>query len=120
MGIVFAKNAEFQKTVDLGYDRDELIVLRIAPELFTSFRNEIIANPKIISASGTENHIGFGNYRRPVKDNEKQLEVDVLDIGPAYAQTMGLRLAEGRFFDENRVGGRQGKFINCGKQEICQ
>jgi ABC-type antimicrobial peptide transport system permease subunit len=103
MGIVFAKNSEFQKTVDLGYDRDELIVLRIAPELFTSFKNEIAANPKIISASGSENHIGFGNYRRPVKDNEKQLEVDVLDIGPTYAQTMGLRLSEGRFFDENRV-----------------
>jgi putative ABC transport system permease protein len=103
MGIVFAKNAEFQKTVDLGYDRDKLIVLTIAPELFTSFRNEIIGNPRIISAGGTENHIGYGNYRRPVKDNEKQLEVDVLDIGPVYAQTMGLRLAEGRFFDEERL-----------------
>jgi putative ABC transport system permease protein len=102
MGIVFVKNAEFQKTVDLGYDRDELIVLRIPPELFTSFRNEIISNPKVISASGTENHIGYGNYRRPLKDNEKQLEVDALDIGPTYAQTMGLRLAEGRFFDEER------------------
>ena len=103
MGIVFARNAEFQKTVDLGYDRDEVIVMRIAPELFTSFKNEIISNPKIISASGTRNHIGYGNYRRPLKDNEKQLEVDVLDIGPTYAQTMGLRLAEGRFFDEDRV-----------------
>jgi ABC-type antimicrobial peptide transport system permease subunit len=103
MGIVFARNAEFQKTVDLGYDRDEVIVVRIAPEMITSFRNEVITNPKVISASGTSNHIGFGNYRRPVKDNEKQLEVDVLDIGPEYAQTMGLRLAEGRFFDESRV-----------------
>jgi len=103
MGIVFAKNAEFQKTVDLGYDRDEVIVLNIAPELFTSFKNEIITNPKIISTGGTDNHIGFGNYRRPVKDNEKQLEVDVLDIGPTYAQTMGLRLVEGRLFDELRL-----------------
>ncbi len=103
MGIVFARNAEFQKTVDLGYDRDEVIVVRIAPELITSFRNEIIANPKVISASGTSNHIGFGHYRRPLRNNEKQLEVDVLDIGPDYAQTMGLRLAEGRFFDESRV-----------------
>jgi putative ABC transport system permease protein len=104
MGIVFARNAEFQKTVDLGYDRDEVIVVSITPELYTSFRNEIISNPKILSSGGSVNHIGFGNYRRPVKDNEKQLEVDVLDIGPTYAQTMGLRLAEGRFFDETRVG----------------
>ena len=40
--------------------------------------------------------------RRPIKDAEKQLEVDVLDIGPDYAQTMGLRLVDGRFFDELR------------------
>jgi hypothetical protein len=33
---------------------------------------------------------------------EKRLEVDILDIGPLYAQTMGLRLLDGRFFDEAR------------------
>jgi putative ABC transport system permease protein len=103
MGIVFAKNADFQRTIDLGYDRNEIIVLPVAQSLFTSFRNEILANPKIISAEGTQNHIGYGNYRRPIKDNEKQLEVDVLDIGPGYAQTMGLRLIEGRLFDELRL-----------------
>jgi ABC-type antimicrobial peptide transport system permease subunit len=103
MGIVFARNADFQRTIDLGYDRNEIIVLPIAQSLFTSFRNEILTNPKIISAEGTQNHIGYGNYRRPVKDNEKQLEVDVLDIGPGYARTMGLRLTEGRLFDELRL-----------------
>jgi putative ABC transport system permease protein len=102
MGIVFAKNAEYQRTLDLGYDRDKLIVVPVTPDLFTSFRNEIITNPKIISAEGTQNHIGFGSYRRPIKDNEKQLEVDVMDIGPEYAQTMGLRIADGRFFDKLR------------------
>jgi ABC-type antimicrobial peptide transport system permease subunit len=48
-------------------------------------------------------HIGWGSYRRPVKDKEKQLEVDVMDIGPEYAQTMGLRLVDGRFSDRNRA-----------------
>jgi ABC-type antimicrobial peptide transport system permease subunit len=103
MGIVFVMNAEYQKTLDLGYDRDKLIVIPIAPEYFTSFRNEVLSNPKIVSAEGTQNHIGFGGYRRPIKDEEKQLEVDVLDIGPAYAQTMGLRLVAGRLFDELRA-----------------
>jgi len=103
MGIVFVMNAGYQKTLDLGYDRDKLIVVPIAPEYFTSFRNEILSNPKIISAEGTLNHIGFGGYRRPIKDEDKQLEVDVLDIGPAYAQTMGLRLVAGRLFDESRA-----------------
>jgi hypothetical protein len=103
MGFVFAKNANYQITLDQGYDKEKLIVVPIAPELFTSFRNEIITNPKIISAEGTQNHIGFGNYRRPIKDEEKQLEVDMMDIGPEYARTMGIRLVEGRLFDASRA-----------------
>jgi putative ABC transport system permease protein len=103
MGIVFAKNADYQRTLDLGYDRDKIIVVPIVPEIYTSLRNEILANPKVIAAEGTNNHVGWGNYRRPVKDADKQLEVDVLDIGPEYARTMGLRLAEGRFFSKERA-----------------
>ncbi len=102
MGIVFVKNARYQETLDLGYDRDKLIVVPVVPDLFTSFRNEILNNPNIISAEGTQNHIGWGGYRRPVKYEQTQLEVDVLDIGPGYASAMGLRLIEGRLFDESR------------------
>ena len=67
LGLVFSKNAVYQRTLDLGYDRDKLIVVPVASELSTSFRNEILSNPKIISAEGTQNHIGFGTYRRPSK-----------------------------------------------------
>jgi putative ABC transport system permease protein len=103
LGLVFSKNAIYQRTLDLGYDRDKLIVMPVAPELSTSFRNEIISNPKIILAEGTQNHIGFGSYRRPIKDSVKQLEVEMMDIGPEYATTMGLRLVEGRLFDKSRA-----------------
>jgi len=102
MGLVFARNSEYQNSLDMGYDKDQLLVLPIAPENYNSLRTEILANPKVISAAGTQNHIGFGSYRRPVKDADKQLEVDVMDIGPEYASTMGLRLVEGRLFDRVR------------------
>lgn len=102
MGIVFAKNARYQETLDLGYDKDKLIAIPVVPELYTSFRNTVLNNPKIISAEGTQNHIGWGSYRRPVKYQQTQLEVDVMDIGPGYASAMGLRLIDGRLFDESR------------------
>jgi len=102
MGIVFARNADYQRRLDMGYDRDKLLVLPLPAENYASMKTEIEALPKVISVAGTMNHISFGNYRRPVKDEQKQLEVDVLDIGPEYARTMGLRLLEGRLFDESR------------------
>jgi ABC-type antimicrobial peptide transport system permease subunit len=102
MGLVFSKNAVYQRTLDLGYDRDKLIVVPVVEDLSTSFKNEILTNPKIISVGGTRNHIGWGSYSRPIKDAVKQLEVDVMDIGPEYASTMGLRLVEGRLFDKSR------------------
>lgn len=102
MGLVFAKNSEYQNTLDMGYDKDQLLVLPIAPENYNSLRTEIQTNPKVVSVAGTQNHIGFGSYRRPVKDADKQLEVDVMDIGPEYARTIGLRPVEGRLFDEQR------------------
>jgi len=102
MGIVFLKNAEFQKTVDLGYDRDKTIIVSVPQAYISSLKNEIKSNPKILNVGGTSHHIGYGGYRRAIKDAEKQLEVDVLDIGPDYAETMGLRLVAGRFFDEMR------------------
>jgi len=103
MGITFARNAVYQRTLDLGYDRDKVILVPVTGEIYSSLRNEILSDPKVISAGGTMNHIGWGSYHRPVKDADKQLEVGVLDIGPEYAQTMGLRLVEGRLFDTDRA-----------------
>ena len=103
MGIVFTKNARYQESLDLGYDRRNIIVVPVPVEYYTSYRNEILSNPKVIAAEGTQLHIGFGGYRRPIKDEVKQLEVDMMDIGPLYAQTMGLHLVEGRLFDQTRV-----------------
>ena len=102
LGIVFAKNAAFQNKLDLGFDRDKLIVVPVQRSIFASLRNEALSNPKVISAEGTQNHIGYGAYRRPLKSVDKQLEADVFDIGPGYASAMGLDLLEGRLFDEAR------------------
>jgi putative ABC transport system permease protein len=103
MGTIFIKNSEYQDTLDMGFDRDKLIVVTILQESFDEYKEAVIDNPIIESVAGTQQHIGFGYYRRPLKYNDRQLEVDVMDIGPNYASTMGLRLVDGRLFDELRV-----------------
>lgn len=104
MGVIFAKNANFQRTMDRGYDNRNLIVMPLPPANYQSFRNIVLSNPQVIAAEGTQHHIEWGTSRRPVKDETKQVEVDFMDVGPGYLSTVGVKLIEGRLFDENRAG----------------
>ena len=110
-GIIFSQNAVYQETVDLGYARDELIVVPIHAQNFNSYYETIIQNPKIIQAAGTQEHIGFGQYRRSIEDEQTEMEVNVMDVGPSYMQTMGLEVLDGRIFDRDRVEADRGKSI---------
>ncbi len=103
-GIIFSMNAVYQDTVDLGYKRDELIVVPMnSPRDFTSYYETITENPKILEAAGTQEHIGFGYYRRSIEDEQTEMEVSVMDVGPRYLQTMGLTVLDGRVFEWDRA-----------------
>jgi len=101
-GVIFSMNALYQEKVDLGYARKELMVVEIRPEHFTSYYEAIVQHPKVISAAGTQQHIGFGWYKRTIEDEDKELEVNVMDVGPRYLQTMGLTVKDGRIFHPDR------------------
>lgn len=101
-GIIFSRNAVYQETLDLGYARKELIVVGIQPKNFTAYYDAVVQNPMISSAAGTQEHIGYGWYRRTVEDEDQELEVSVMDIGPEYLTTMGLSLQDGRIFNRDR------------------
>jgi ABC-type antimicrobial peptide transport system permease subunit len=107
-GIIFSKNAVYQETVDLGYARDELIVVPIRSQHFTSYYESVIQDPRILQAAGTQEHIGFGNYRRSIKDEQTEIEVNIMDVGPEYLQTMGLRTVDGRTFNRDRAEADRG------------
>lgn len=102
-GIVFTKNAYYQRTFDTGYDKDGLIVVPVSADLLPSFRDEIVNHPKVVQASGTKNHIGFGTHYRLLEYNDKQLIAISMEVGPGYAGTIGLKLIEGRIFNESRA-----------------
>jgi cell division protein FtsX len=111
MGVIFSQNAVYQETLDLGYARKELIVVPLQAKNFTNYYEAIIQNPQIISAAGTQEHIGYGRYRRTIEDEDQELEVDVMDVGPSYLQTMGLTVLEGRIFEPEREEADRGVSI---------
>jgi len=110
-GIIFSMNARYQETADLGYERDELIVVPLRAQDFQPYYEAVIQNPRIVKAAGTQEHIGFGWYKRSIEDEQKELEVSVMDVGPEYLGTMGLTLADGRLFSEDRADADRGHSI---------
>jgi putative ABC transport system permease protein len=102
-GFAFTKNANYQNTLDLGYDKDMIIAVPVINNSnFIAYRNEVMKNPDILAVAGSEEHIGWGAYVRSLKNEERQLEVDMMDIGMNYIETMGLKIVEGRGFSPDR------------------
>jgi putative ABC transport system permease protein len=101
-GVIFSMNAIYQETLDLGYARKELIVVDLQPKDFTSYYEAIVQDPRIVSAAGTQEHIGYGWYQRTIEDEDREMEVNVMDVGPRYLQTMGLTVTDGRIFHPDR------------------
>ena len=99
-GIGFARNAEFQKNYDYGYNIENSIGTIVTDTtLFAAFKNEVAAIPQVISLAGTRNHIGHG-YRNVVAEAEnKKNEANYLEVGRDYLKTMNLKIAAGRAFD---------------------
>ena len=99
-GIVFSRNAYYQDTLDLGYDKDMLIVLTLRNQSdYEVYRQSLLQHPKIISAAGSSYHVGWGNYRRGVDYQGLENEVNVMHFGMDYMETVGLDLIRGRMFE---------------------
>jgi len=104
-GIGFARNAEFQKNYDYGYNIENTIgVVVTDTTAFSSFKNEVAAIPQVTALAGTRSHIGYGYRNIVVEAEEKKGEANFLEVGPDYIKTMNLKMAEGRAFDAQMEG----------------
>jgi putative ABC transport system permease protein len=99
-GIGFARNAEFQKNYDFGYNIQNTIGVVITDTTaFTAFKNEVAKIPQITAMAGTRHHIGFG-YRNVVAESQGiKKETNYLEVGRDYIKTMNLKITAGRAFD---------------------
>jgi ABC-type antimicrobial peptide transport system permease subunit len=104
-GIGFARNSEFQKNYDYGYNIENIVgVLITDTTAFPALRNEMAAIPQVTSLAGTRSHIGYG-FRNVIAESEqKKTETNFMEVGRDYIKTMDLKLAEGREFDPQMEG----------------
>ena len=99
---IFIQNAYYQETLDMGYDKDNVIAVRVDDKSkLEGLKNIIAQNPLINSIGVAEEHIGWGNYMSSLKWAEEEHEVRMFDIGRGYFDAMGLEMVKGNTFDIN-------------------
>ena len=101
-GVVFTQNAEYQRSLDLGFNKDEILFTYFSEkEDYHALKNELVQNPKVKSVVGSQNHIAWDWSAQEIAYGETKREADGLYVGFNYLEAMGVKLKEGRQFIEN-------------------
>ena len=96
----FTDNAAFQRDFDMGFARKGIVFTDVnGRSEFETYRNALAENPEIISITGTQNHLYRSGFNDPIKHEDKEIEVDILDISADYLPALDISLKEGRNFE---------------------
>jgi ABC-type antimicrobial peptide transport system permease subunit len=100
-GIAFAKNAAFQSRYDFGFDIHNTISVMVKDRnSYEALKNQMAKLPQVTGTAGTKNHIAF-DYGHAVTEAEGiKKQTEYLEVGKNYLQTMNLKIAAGRTFDD--------------------
>jgi hypothetical protein len=114
--LAFIDNARFQRDFDLGYNREGAMYTWVGSEdEYNALHTLMSQNPDVISMAGSQHQIMSNSYNDPVKHQEKEIEVDILHVGPDYLSTMGLTLQQGRNFQKDSETDRKESVIITNK-----
>ncbi len=101
-GAAFYHNAIYQENLDYGYDKDAVIHfwLNDAND-YDVFKAEFASNEDIVQVCGTKHQIFESYYRDPIKFEEVEEEVNIMEVGEDYFSTVGMEIIEGRAFQQD-------------------
>lgn len=119
--IVVHQQMNFVQSKDLGYEKENLLVLAVngneeVKNNFEAFKNLLVESPEILSVARSNSMIvgGLGNANGRIIDEngEKQFEkLYRLSIDYDYLNTYGIELIEGRNFSMNHPTDSTQSFI---------
>ncbi len=97
--IVFTQNAVFQRNFDLGYNKNQIIILQTGTgSNLEALQKTLSRNPEVLDVVSTCNHIFWGGLMRTAIYVDKKAEVQMLSTSTNYCKVMDLKILEGREF----------------------
>lgn len=103
-GVLVVNLAEYWKKMPWGYQPEQTLVVRLdEPGQFEKLRNEALRNPNITHIGSAASHVGESLESVEAKIGRQEKKIVRYEVGAGYFEAMGLQLAQGRFFDANRI-----------------
>jgi putative ABC transport system permease protein len=107
--IVVSSQLSFLRNTDLGFKKENLLVLEMQDSTFRSkaetFKNELLLNPDIVSATNSTGVPGEINWiqvlRAEREDEMAEMALILAQTDYDYIKTMGMEIVKGRDFDRN-------------------
>jgi putative ABC transport system permease protein len=101
--LAFYLNSKFQKSYDLGYSWRSVVQVPLStPEQYTLLKNEIATSTLLRSVGASEHHIYSSSYKASAQsESQVKKEIDVLNVGNNYFETLNVRIINGRGFQQN-------------------
>lgn len=97
--VAFVQNAKYQETLDMGFDREQIIVVSVLNENeYQKAQSAMLANPDVEAVASAKNHIGRGDYGLNLECEGIEVDADMIDVGIGYIEAMGLEIVQGRSF----------------------
>ncbi|HEY5919508.1 MAG TPA: ABC transporter permease, partial [Chryseolinea sp.] len=99
--LAFINSSRHFEKKDWGYDHEQHIFTAVKNiEQYNALKDRVAQNKDVISYAGAESHIGHAIHQTTVIVKEEQVNVNRLEVGFNYLETMNVRIKQGRFFDE--------------------
>jgi putative ABC transport system permease protein len=107
--IVVSSQLSFLRDTDLGFKKEGLVVLEMQDSAFRSkaesFKNELLQNPAILSATNSTGVPGQINWIQVLRvereDEMAEMALILAQVDYDFIQTMGMEVVQGRDFDKN-------------------
>ena len=109
---IISRQIFYMQNKELGFNKDQIVVIPISKEFSDIYKNKILAYPEIIAATGCDRNFSNGNSSRIFfTQSDKPIEVYIIRVEQEYINTLGIKLIEGRNFSESFPGDKLNSVI---------
>ena len=111
--VMFTQNTDYLAHRSWGYSNRDVLYAVVPDELsFEQLNAAMAQNPKVLSISGSAQHIGKKHQTIVIHFPDREFEGDMLSVDANYFTTMGIEIKTGRPFHDHEGSDKRAAIVN--------